>query len=420
MIKTVTSPNIIARIRELAHRVDSVWQRGGYEPSAFAPLAEVALRDLVADLPTNVDELLLRELVTEPEFPAQWDPASQFGEPPVTIARSERCVFDVYFWLDGTTNIHQHGFSGAFAVLAGSSVHSTFRFECAETFGDHLTFGALRPMQTELLNVGDVRQIRAGATFIHSLFHLERPSISFVYRTLKEPESGPQFSYMPPTLAYDSKSPPEIIDRARDLVLMAYAAQHRDADKLAELYVAQADTLSRFALLRHAELKLTLAQFDTLLKRALTFDQLLAKYARPAFEESRRQRNLLLRRKDIVDAEHRFFLALLVNVHCLTDIKAHIAARYPGANVEQKISEWTCALTAAPTPEVSKLGVVLDGAAMQVFELMLRGHRDEAVIEQLKSKFDSEDVERHAATIIQICAGLRDSPVFAPLFRHVA
>jgi hypothetical protein len=34
---------------------------------------------------------------------------------------------EALFWVDGTTSIHQHSFSGAFQVLAGKSIHSRYR-----------------------------------------------------------------------------------------------------------------------------------------------------------------------------------------------------------------------------------------------------------------------------------------------------
>src|SRR4051794_18745742 len=37
-----------------------------------------------------------------------------FGDPPVTLYRGRDFYISALYWLEGTTNIHQHGFAGAF------------------------------------------------------------------------------------------------------------------------------------------------------------------------------------------------------------------------------------------------------------------------------------------------------------------
>jgi hypothetical protein len=64
----------------------------------------------------------------------------------------------------------------------------------------------------EQLTKGDIRTIEAGGRFIHSLFHLEHPSISLVVRTHLEPDRCPQLSYRPPFIAID----PFVEDRLRE------------------------------------------------------------------------------------------------------------------------------------------------------------------------------------------------------------
>ena len=45
-------------------------------------------------------------------LPEQMDVEAAFGNPPVTLFAGLRFHIDVYFWLDGTTEIHQHAFAG--------------------------------------------------------------------------------------------------------------------------------------------------------------------------------------------------------------------------------------------------------------------------------------------------------------------
>ena len=126
-----------------------------------------------------------------------------FGEPPITLFRSRDFAISALVWLDGSTAVHQHGFSGAFRLLEGSSIHVEYNFSVAETITRRLLLGDLQPQGAELLQRGDVRQITAGSDFIHALFHLDRPSVTVVVRTNSESLGVPRFGYFAPGLAYD-------------------------------------------------------------------------------------------------------------------------------------------------------------------------------------------------------------------------
>src|SRR5260370_7932333 len=65
-----------------------------------------------------------------------------------------------------------------------------------------LAFGRVSLKKAELLQKGDSRPIIGGKQMIHSTFHLDRPSLTVVVRTLGEINKLPQYSYLPPTIAY--------------------------------------------------------------------------------------------------------------------------------------------------------------------------------------------------------------------------
>jgi hypothetical protein len=114
-----------------------------------------------------------------------------------------RFYIQILFWLDGTTQIHQHEFSGAFHVLEGSSLHAEFAFANVRPVTAHFRLGDLQLTGTELLETGRTVPITSGAGSIHSLFHLETPSVTVVVRTHSDPGTGPQFTYLPPHVAVD-------------------------------------------------------------------------------------------------------------------------------------------------------------------------------------------------------------------------
>src|SRR4030095_11070923 len=98
------------------------------------------------------------------------------GDPPITLFSGPRFYIDIYFWLDGMTSIHQHSFAGAFHVILGSSLHSQYGFELKQTINAHLASGEITLQGVQLLEKGETRMILPGQQFIHSLFHLDRPT----------------------------------------------------------------------------------------------------------------------------------------------------------------------------------------------------------------------------------------------------
>ncbi len=116
------------QFQELGSLVESRWREQNYNEALFPEIAAHALTEL--DLTEEMDPWeIIRWVHRTPNLPRQQDRKAKFGNPPITLFVGSRFYVDVYFWLDGTTTVHQHAFSGAFQVLLGSSVHSHYRFE---------------------------------------------------------------------------------------------------------------------------------------------------------------------------------------------------------------------------------------------------------------------------------------------------
>ena len=182
-------------LEQLGLDADTIWSACGYDEAAFPDIAAKALQD--AALHTHISPLDVIRFVHEtPSLPPQEDIESRFGQPPITLFRTDRFYIAALFWVDGTTSIHQHGFSGAFQVLSGSSLHTGYRFQADTVITPRTVIGDLSVGRSELLVQGDVRPITAGDRFIHTLFHLDRPSVSLVMRTFLEPRYQPQYQVL--------------------------------------------------------------------------------------------------------------------------------------------------------------------------------------------------------------------------------
>src|SRR6185369_13045283 len=163
---------------ELGAAVEHHWRRHNNDQGVFPRIAEDALRRFRTVVsPRKVTEWM----IDAPSTPAQHSDES-FGQPPVVVYHGSRFFVELLFWLDGSPAIHQHSFSGAFAVLAGSSLHSLYRFALETPVNFTVGVGKLERQSVELLRRGDVRQILAGDRLIHATFHLDRPTVTVVVR----------------------------------------------------------------------------------------------------------------------------------------------------------------------------------------------------------------------------------------------
>jgi hypothetical protein len=187
---------------ELGSVIERRWRDQNYDETVFPLIAERALAENPPS--ENVDAWdIIRWLFATTEIPSQQDVPGKFGDPPITLYSGPRFHVDVYFWLDGTTSIHQHAFCGAFHVLAGSSIHSQYSFHPQQFLNEHFAVGEIKLEKVELLEQGQSKPILPGKQYIHSLFHLDRPSATICVRTYHTSIGSPQYNFVKPHFAMD-------------------------------------------------------------------------------------------------------------------------------------------------------------------------------------------------------------------------
>ena len=305
----VSSMDAFAKMgRALSQR----WRARHHEREAFPELALEALREgrsHEAVTPTA----LLRWVFQHDTLPPQADLPGRFGQPPITLFYDDMFSISALFWLDGTTSIHQHAFSGAFAVLDGSSVHARYDFERREQTSDAVVRGELRPRGVELLTKGDAHAIYAGPRFIHALFHLDRPSVSLVIRTHDDGHAGPQYDYSRAGLGVDPHFSPPTLTKTLQCLTMLLKTSSPESPALVRELMSRADAHAAFRVLSlidvHAEPELFTDAVAVLDKR----DASLASALSDAVLREREAREIASLRADIADPELRYFLALLLN-----------------------------------------------------------------------------------------------------------
>lgn len=313
--------------RKLGQTVLDRWKRANFSLAAFPEIATTALTEYPpaesVDLSAFVREFLLSD-----DQPNQSQ--SGFGQPEIIVYEHPRFYIQILFWLDGTTEIHQHEFSGAFHVMAGSSIHARYVFENAQTVTPYLRVGDVRMTEIELLETGRTVPIRSGREDIHSLFHLDTPSITVVIRTQHDPGTGPQYNYQPPHLAVDPHFTDALVLRRNQLLDVLEQVGDAAYPELVREMVADLDFERGYHVLANCMRHLQeFGEWEPVLQAFQSKHGSLAGGVAATLTESQRRERIKEMRRHITDPEHRFFLALLMNVASKEDLLSLVGRRFP-------------------------------------------------------------------------------------------
>ncbi|MEC5125937.1 hypothetical protein VSU19_04210 [Verrucomicrobiales bacterium BCK34] len=323
---------------QLGRKVRERWQQENFSLEAFPEIATTAIDESPPSGAVDLEEMIHEFLINE-EQPFQSE--SGFGQPELIAYNHPRFYIQILFWLEGTTDVHQHEFSGAFHVMSGSSIHAEYEFEKEQVVTPYLSVGDLRMKQIELLETGRTVPITSGRGCIHSLFHLDTPSVTVVVRTHNDPGTGPQYNYLPPHLAVDPiqvGSDTLTMRRKQLLGVLESLGDPNYATRVSEM-VASLDFERGFSILLHAmDYLQEFGEWETVLGVFEEKHGDLAKGVAKTLEESSRRDVITRMRGYIEDPEHRFFLALLMNVPNRLEIYSLISKRF--ANPPRVVLQW--------------------------------------------------------------------------------
>src|SRR5262249_50275153 len=113
----------------------------------------------------------------------------------------------------------------------------------------HLLVGNILLKDVSMLGKGDIKKIHSGSRFIHSLFHLERPSATIVIRSLAAPGTGVQYDYLKPYLAIDPFFFEPWMARKVQTISLLLSSKHPAADQMICDLLDTADFQTTFAVL---------------------------------------------------------------------------------------------------------------------------------------------------------------------------
>jgi hypothetical protein len=238
-------------LERLEDRLERDYRRADYDEARFPAIATRALEELPPIDDVDFDQLTA--WMTDPtSIMSHDDVVNAFSDVRATLARGTGFNIQLLIWVMGSTDIHAHSFSGAFAVLRGSSIHTIYRMETIQRISAGASRIRLAVQSLEWLRPGHVRPIASGAGYVHSTFHLEEPTLTLVVRTDHEPWTSPPLIVLPPHYAVG----PEWLKRDGrvPMLIKAFRAMHKlGLPGLKELFIrriAELDFPRACALLR--------------------------------------------------------------------------------------------------------------------------------------------------------------------------
>jgi hypothetical protein len=396
---------------QLGTLVGRLWKERDWDEAEFPAAASYALAELPPSEFVSIWDTV-KWTFTDP-LPLQFDINASFGQPPLTVYSGRDFYIDVLFWVQGLTAIHRHSFSGAFHVMHGSSLHTLWSFDPWERITTRLLCGKMSLRRAELLCRGDSRPIIAGNEFIHSTFHLDRPSISVVIRTINEQNRLPQYSYLPPSIAFDPHDlTPSVQRRTQILKMLLNCGMRTEYQELMGHLLRTVDSYQCFHYLAQA--------YSMIEDEGERHDLLLAarfKHSRlvdtlePALVQLHRAEQLIRLRERISNSDLHFFLAVLLNVRGRSATLSLIQQRYPSDDPVVKVLGW---LT-----ELSKSGILdvqFNDAWLLMIRCMLLGVSPAETEMTFRDRYGDSQVSSHKDNLLELSNALRDSWLLAPMF----
>ncbi|MEP6904317.1 MAG: hypothetical protein ABJA66_21550 [Actinomycetota bacterium] len=413
--------------QKLGEKVEVLWRDKNYDEEVFPEIAAEALKD--ANLPAKISAWdVIEWTMNETNLPPQKDLPGRFGDPPITIYNSPRFHIDVYFWLEGTTAIHQHAFCGAFQVFHGSSIHSWYEFERSESLNVFTEIGNINLKLCELLAVGDVQPIKAGKQYIHALFHLEQPSATIVVRTHLSPLYLPQYSYHKPFLAVDPFFEEPNTTKKMQCVTAMIRVKYPKTDQYIADWLKISDFQTTFQILSTLRGYLQSNEIEQLFNLSAPqnrFDAFMeivrerhgerANVFAEVFAHQGKLDEIVRRRSFVTEPEHRFFLALLLNVEGKERIFSLIKERFPAHEPLDKVLDWTFDLAqtrilGANIPNA--LGIAdFDDTDLSILECLLQDKSIGEIQTILTAEYNSGTVENLSERLEK----LQKAVIFQPL-----
>ena len=325
--------NLISKAEALGKKLSLITQGAAYKEADFSKIAFEELKKSNIKYDISGNELLAYQLNDISRLAHNKENFSDF---PIILYKNDDFIIQALHWYEASTSIHDHRFDGAFKVLKGSSIETTYDFETNDDTAERTQSGSLTKRRIRHLKVGDTCEINGGNRYIHSLFHIESPSITLIIRTHSKESYPAQRDYHAPSLSSEC-----FYQRAEANKLAAIV--NADAGRLfsfdKEFYQQLFVDLEKFQLIRL--IPMLVKKNDSAIKEVLInlYGEQEAAEIIAVTELTHYRRQLNFLRKGITDYESRLVLAVMINSSTRAEAAQLLTEVLPDAIFEDEISK---------------------------------------------------------------------------------
>lgn len=178
------------KLLDIAKELDKKFKESDYDLSGFHELAAEFLTKI------NVEDVTIEKIImhlNNNELAHQFLSGDEFGEPSITLYNSGEILLDILVWTSNDTNIHSHGFTGAFKTMEGETIQAIYETKNNYTAPyPRVINDEVELKEIKNLKKGAIQKIPTGMGFIHKSFHTKYPTINLIFRTsgVREQEKG--------------------------------------------------------------------------------------------------------------------------------------------------------------------------------------------------------------------------------------
>jgi hypothetical protein len=396
-------------VTALANRINVAWAKTNFDNLLFSKIALDALNQ--SSFLSSIDASSIIDWLAETaSVPKQAKLDESFGQPSLTLYSDERMHIDALFWHTAATGIHQHDFSGAFAVLEGSSMHCRYAF-AIENNHARMKIGRLQMEDWEILQSGETREIEDGDKLIHSLFHLDAPTVSVVVRTKAKESPSIEYVYHPPCFAIDPYPANETISKQIQMLGLLLRLRSQKLLSVSITLLANSDLHTTFLILLFLRTRgIDDDAFDTLLELSTKRFGGLAQHLAVAVQEQKRRQDILRLRSSVIDAQQRYLLATLLNLPDRCTIYAAIQKRDPASDPVDNV--------VACVSQISRyldIGIEFDETLETLLRVSLVSRSRAEILQKLSARYPGI-VEKEIKSIDAACECFRTNTLLRPLF----
>ncbi len=160
-------------------------------------------------------------------------------------------------------------------------------------------------------------------------------------RTQNDPGTSPQFNYLPPHVALDPHLEDLLTMRRKQLLDVLEQTGDATYPELALAMIQELDFERGFYILQHSMGYLTeIGEWEDTVAAFESKHGALAEGISETLAECVHRDGIKNMRSAIADPEHRFFLALLMNVRTRTDLLTLVSQRFPEQPAGESILRW--------------------------------------------------------------------------------